>query len=300
MQVHLIGTGGIGGLYGGLLARSGSRITTQCRSDYEQVRTHGIRIESSVGLGNWTFRPDAVIRPGEPLREPPDIVLLAVKLTPQCDRLSLLRPVVGPKTAIVSISNGLEVDEELAHGFPHNEVLGGVAFVCTTRISPGHIHHQAYGHLVIGRCPAGPSSMGETLVKRWVSTGASAEYSTQLESVRWQKALWNASFSALCTISNTHTAAVLGTTEELVRQVMQEIHHTANQLGHCLPNGIIEKQINGTHRMPPYFPSMTCDKAAGAQTEVEVILGNAVRAAHRVGVKTPHLDTLYSLLKLQS
>ncbi len=299
MQVHLIGTGAVGSLYGGLLARSGAALTVQCRSDFVEVQRDGIRIESHVGLGNWVFRPDQVIRAGEPLVKPPDIVILAIKLTPRCDRVALLRPVIGPKTVIVSISNGLEVENELADSFPDNEILGGVAFVCATRINPGHVVHQAYGHLVLGRYPSGPSLAGEALVNRWLSTGASAEYSLQLETVRWQKALWNASFSALCTISHTHTASVLGSAEELVRQVMTEIHETATRLGHELPNGIIEKQINGTHRMPPYLPSMSLDQRAGDPTEKEVIVGNAVRAARRAGVKTPHLDTLYTLLKLQ-
>lgn len=300
MRVHLIGTGAIGGLYGGLLARSGAQVTTQCRNDYDHVKSHGIRIHSDAGLGDWVFIPEQVIRPGETLDSPPEIVLLSIKLNPQSDRRGLLAPVVGPKTVIVSISNGLEVENELALAFPHNEVLGGVAFVCATRVRPGHVHHLAYGHLVIGRYPEGPSAIGEALVSRWLSTGASAEYSERLESVRWQKALWNASFSALCTISDADTATVLGEAEELVRLVMEEIHQTATHLGHHLPNCIIEKQINGTHRMPPYFPSMALDKAAGELTEAEVIIGNAVRCAHRIGVKTPHLDTLYMLLKLQA
>lgn len=299
MRVHLIGTGAVGGLYGGLLARSGAYLSSQCRSDYHQVSKHGIRIQSDVGLGDWTFKPDRVIRPGEKLESLPEIVLLAVKVTPQCDRLSLLRPVVGPNTVIVSISNGLGVEEELALAFPHNEVLGGVAFVCATRISPGYIHHQAYGHLVLGRYPEGPSPIGAALISRWLATGASAEYSETLESVRWQKALWNASFSALCTLSGLPTATVLGHCEELVRKIMEEIHETATKLGHQLPNGIIEKQINGTHRMPPYLPSMTLDRVSGLTTEVEVIVGNAVRAARQVDVRTPHLDALYTLLKLQ-
>ncbi|MEY4684357.1 MAG: hypothetical protein RLZ25_816 [Pseudomonadota bacterium] len=300
MRIHLIGTGAVGSLYGGLLSRAGASVTAQCRSDFDQVSREGIRIESRVGLGEWIFKPSQVIQPGEPLRTQPEIVLLAVKLTPRCDRIALLKPVVGRGTVIVSISNGLEVENELAESFPQNEVIGGVAFVCATRTQPGHVIHQAYGHIVLGRYPKGHSVIGETLVSRWLSTGASAEYSTQLEAVRWQKTLWNASFSALCTISNAHTAAVLGGAEELVRKVMEEIHQTATQLGHVLPNGIIEKQINGTHRMPPYLPSMTLDRAAGEATEVEVILGNALRAARRIGFRTPYLDTLYTLMKLQS
>jgi 2-dehydropantoate 2-reductase len=81
---------------------------------------------------------------------------------------------------------------------------------------------------------------------------------------------------------------------------MGEIYETASQLGHTLPVGIIEKQINGTHRMPPYLPSMSLDRAAGNATESEVIVGNAVRAARRIGINTPHLDTLYTLLKLRN
>jgi len=187
MHVHLIGTGAVGGLYGGLLARSGATLSVQCRSDYDRVRSDGIRIESQAGLGHWIFRPAQVLRKDDPLASPPEIVILAVKVTPSCDRVALLRPVVGPKTVIVSISNGLEVEDEIAQAFPQNEVLGGVAFVCATRVQPGHIVHQAYGHLVLGRYPSGPSLVGEALIRLWLESGASAEYSPFLEAVRWQK-----------------------------------------------------------------------------------------------------------------
>ena len=299
MHVHLIGTGAVGGLYGGLLARAGAQVTVQCRSDYATVRTHGIRIESLVGLGDWIFTPDHVIREGETLSSLPDIVILAVKVNPSCDRIALIKPMLSSETVIVSISNGLGVDEDLMQAFPDHELVGGVAFVCATRIHPGHVLHQAYGHLVLGRYPAGKSRTGVELVNLWQQSGASAEYSPNLAAVRWQKSLWNASFSAICTISNTHTADVLGCAEALVRRVMEEIHVTATQLGHELPLGIIEKQINGTHRMPAYYPSMYLDRAMGNPTEVEAIIGNAVRISREIGVKTPHLDTLYSLLKLQ-
>lgn len=100
MRVHLIGTGAIGSLYGALLARSGFSVTAQCRSDFDIVKAGGIRIESLVGLGDWVFKPEQVIQEGHSLDIPPDIVILAVKLTAECDRIALLKPIIGPKTTV--------------------------------------------------------------------------------------------------------------------------------------------------------------------------------------------------------
>jgi 2-dehydropantoate 2-reductase len=86
--------------------------------------------------------------------------------------------------------------------------------------------------------------------------------------------------------------------QELARQVMEEVCEIAEAVGHPLPLGVVQENIEGTRRMSPYKSSMLVDFEAGRPMEVEAILGNAIRVARRLGVAVPHMESLYGLLKL--
>ncbi len=45
----ILGTGALGGLYGGLLARAGADVHFLLHSDYEHVREHGLRVDTPLG-----------------------------------------------------------------------------------------------------------------------------------------------------------------------------------------------------------------------------------------------------------
>ena len=301
-NVLVIGSGALGSLYGALLQRGGLSVSVQARSDYLAIRNTGIRIESHQSLGDWIFRPEQVIQEGDPLKVEPDLILMAVKVTPEVPRIRLLEKVLdGRKTPIMILSNGVGVEDDIALAFPENPLIGAVAFVCATRLAPGYVQHHAYGHLVMGRFPDGYSSIEETLASHFISGGGSAEITASIRGLRWQKNIWNASFNAITVLSGGHdTSVVLGSEEELIRTVMQEVQQVAASEGFQIPWTVIEKQIEGTHRMPAYSPSMLLDEQAHRPLETEAILGNVVRVAKRNGIPTPRLDTLYALLKFRS
>jgi 2-dehydropantoate 2-reductase len=92
---------------------------------------------------------------------------------------------------------------------------------------------------------------------------------------------------------------MLDTQEPFIRALMAEVHAIAAALGHTLPAGIIDQQIDGTRQMPAYKTSMLLDYEAGRPMETEAILGNAVRAGRRAGVSVPHLEAIYALMKLR-
>ncbi|HCE08988.1 MAG TPA: 2-dehydropantoate 2-reductase, partial [Oxalobacteraceae bacterium] len=59
-----------------------------------------------------------------------------------------------------------------------------------------------------------------------------------------------------------------------------------------------DQYIDGTRRAPPYKTSMALDYENGRAMEIEVILGNVVRAGRRENVAIPALEALYALLKM--
>ncbi|CAL1240017.1 ketopantoate reductase family protein [Candidatus Methylocalor cossyra] len=300
MKVLVIGTGAVGGFYGALLAKQGVEVSVLARSDYAHIQRHGIAVHSDTGLGDFHFRPAAVVRRGAELPDPPDYVLLCVKVVEGVDRIGLLRDAVGPATAIVLICNGVEVESGIAEGFPQHELISGLAFICVTRLAPGRIWHQAYGRLALGNYPSGVSAKTQALAAAFARSGIACVTSDTIVTARWQKCLWNAAFNPLSVLSGgLATGDILAHQETLVRALMAEVAQIAQAVGHPLPPDAIDRNIDSTRQMPPYKTSMLLDFEAGRPMETEAILGNAVRAGRRAGVALPQLETVYALMKLR-
>ncbi|HYE37453.1 2-dehydropantoate 2-reductase [Methylocaldum sp.] len=300
MKVLVIGTGAVGSFYGSLLAKQGAEVSVVARSDYEHVKVHGIEITSETKLGNYHFRPQAVVRNAAELTEKPDYVLLCIKVVEQADRVGLLKDAVGPDTSIVLISNGIDIEDEIARTFPNNELISGLAFICVTRTAPGKIWHQSYGRLALGNYPRGLSEKARALCSAFEQSGINCAASEDIVTARWQKCVWNAPFNPLSVLSaGLSTNDILSTQESFVRNIMEEICLIAKATGHTLPSDIVDKNIDSTYNMPPYKTSMLLDFEAGRPMETEVILGNAVRAGRKAGAPIPHLESVYALMKLR-
>lgn len=296
-RILVVGAGAIGGFYGGKLAQAGGRVSVVSRSDYEAVKAEGIRATSI--LGDFSFSPEKVLRHAGEYGETPDYILVGIKVVPEADTVELIRPVVGPETVIVLIQNGVEIEQPIAHAFPQNEIVSGLAFIGVSRIAPGRIHHQAYGRLTLGRYPAGRSDRAEKLAQLLESSGIPCELTLNVVAARWQKLVWNAPFNPISVLGGgLDTSTMLESPEvaRLIRRVMEEVCLIAKATGHELPSSVIDQNIEGTRAIDPYKTSMLLDFEAGRPVEVEAILGNAVRAARREGVAVPHMESLYALL----
>jgi 2-dehydropantoate 2-reductase len=131
--------------------------------------------------------------------------------------------------------------------------------------------------------------------------GIECEVTSDVVTARWRKLVWNAPFNPISVLGGgVDTQVILASTEaeQLIRKTMEEVRLMAKALGHELPEDIIQHNIDGTLAMKPYKTSMLLDFEAGRPMEVEAILGNAVRAARRISLPVPHLESLYAILQL--
>ncbi|MBF0426073.1 MAG: 2-dehydropantoate 2-reductase [Magnetococcales bacterium] len=296
-RVLVIGTGAIGGYYGGRLAQAGAEVAALCRSDFATVQAQGIRIESLQG--DFHFQPQPVLRHPADYAGCPDYILVSLKVLPEIVVADLIRPVVGPKTAIVLIQNGIEIESTVAAAFPENETLSALAFICVSRTAPGVLRHTCYGRLALGHYPRGESAAATRLATWFDRAGVSCLVSASIVTDRWRKLVWNAPFNPLSVLAGGLTTQQIMASPELARlaeAVMAEVVMLAAAAGHPLPPDVIEKNLRETRSMFPYKTSMLLDREAGRPLEVEAILGNAVRIAHALGVPVPRLETLCALL----
>jgi 2-dehydropantoate 2-reductase len=300
MNVLIVGAGAVGALFGSALARQNARVAVVCRSDYDVVSRDGYDIRSPV-FGDHRFRPDRVYREVAECREPPDYLLLTSKVLESVDRAALIRPAVGPRTAIVLIQNGVDIEAPIATAFPENELLSSLAFVAVGRSAPGRVDHLSLGSLILGRYPSGVTPAAQSLAAAFEAGKVPCKLTENVVGARWQKAVWNAVFNPISILGGVlDTDAMLRTDAEVAfaRSAMQEVCDVAQAAGYPQSPALIEQMLATTRAMPAYKTSMALDYENGRPMEIEAILGNTVRAGRKVGVKTPNLDAIYALAKM--
>jgi 2-dehydropantoate 2-reductase len=300
MNVLIVGAGAVGALFGSALARQGARVSVVCRSDYDAVSRDGYDIHSKV-FGDHRFRPANVYRNVADCREPPDYLLLTSKVLENVDRAALIRPAVGPRTVIVLIQNGVDIEPPIAEAFPDNELLSSLAFVAVGRGAPGQVNHLSLGSLIMGRYPAGVTPAAQALAAAFEAGKVPCKLTENVIGARWQKAVWNAVFNPISILGGVlDTNAMLRTDAEVAfcRNAMQEVCDVAQAAGHPQSPNLIEQMLATTRAMPAYKSSMALDYENKRPMEIEAILGNTVRAARKAGVATPNLDAIYALAKM--
>ena len=116
---------------------------------------------------------------------------------------------------------------------------------------------------------------------------------------RWEKVVWNVAWNSLTTLTMLDTHSWLNSSDNstpMTRKLMQEVIDVARKAGVPVKNGLIDELIDKILKMPPIGSSMQVDCKNGRPMEVEIILGTPVKKGKELGVPTPTLEVLYTLL----
>src|SRR3974390_933254 len=312
MKIAVVGCGALGSFYGARFCGNGQQVHFLLRSDYDVVRQRGVTICSVDG--DFHVQPACARTPDE--IGICDVVLIALKTTANDQFPKLLPPLVGPRTAVVTLQNGLGNEEQLARLFPPEQILGGLCFVCLNRVEPGVIQHTAHGKVVLGEFQRAPQARTHELAAVFREAGVACDITEDLARTHWQKLIWNIPFNGLGVAgtagydalvshpSTFKTQPVLTTDmllgdprwEKLVRDVMLEVIAAANALGFELPQSLAEDNINRTRIMGAYKASTLIDFERGQPLELENMFLEPLRQAQKAGVPVPRLVRLCEVL----
>lgn len=314
MKIAVVGCGAVGSYYGAKLGYSGQEVHFLLRSDYEAVRRRGVFIRS--GDGDFRFQPKCAKTP-ESIGAC-DLVLVALKTTANGPLEHLASPLVGEKTAILTLQNGLGNEELLAKLFGAEKILGGLCFVCLNRLESGVIHHIAHGAVMMGEHQRWPEPRTHDIAGMIRHSGVPCKVTDSLETAHWEKLVWNIPFNGLGVGGAAGYDAVLrgampegaaigpcletdtllseARWEKLVRELMLEIIAVANAKGLKLDESVAEKQISRTRSMGAYKASTLLDFEKGLPLELESLFLEPLRQAREAGVATPRLAGLCEVL----
>ena len=203
------------------------------------------------------------------------------------------------------LQNGLGVEDAAAGIVGPAGVFGGLCFVCSNKLGPGHICHLDYGQITLAQYTAEktPAGLTEPLCRLgadFEQAGVPVVLAEDLLTSRWKKLVWNVPFNGLSVLMATQTNEMIRNeyTRTLASNLMQEVRAAAEAVHQRhIPEGFVQEMLDATKRMKPYHPSMKLDYDAGRALEVEAIFGVPLTLAQQAGLEAPHLAMLYRQLK---
>jgi 2-dehydropantoate 2-reductase len=303
MKVAIVGSGGVGGYFGGRLAQAGEDVVFIARGEHlRAMQRKGLRVDSI----NGDFRIDPVRATDDPATVGEvDYILVAVKTWQLQDAIETMRPMVGKTTSIVPLLNGVEAPDQLANVFGAERVLGGTCSVISMIAGPGHVRHAgAHPTIRFGELDHRPGARGDRLRNAFSRTeGVQVEVPEDIHAAMWNKYIFIAPWSGVGAVTRAPAGVTrsLPETRALLEGAMEEISLLARARKVAMDREAIPRAMAFIDTLPyEGTASMQRDIMAGRPSELDAQNGTVVRLGKEAGVATPVNGMIYaSLLPLE-
>ncbi len=300
MRIAVIGAGGIGGLYGGLLARAGHDVAFLARGAHlAAIKAKGLEIRSPE-LGTFHIDPLASTDPTDLGQA--ELVLLTVKTYDLDAALPATAQVLAPNGSVLTFQNGLDAPDQVASRVGPDHVLIGTTVIETTIVEPGVIGQLSPMHVVtVSAYDAPPTPKTDHVVEVLQRAGINASAIEDGRRALWEKAMPLIPLATLTSLCQTAIGPIreLPETRVLTQTLLVEINDVARACGYDLPQ-VEERAMAQLDRIPPTMKaSMARDFDRGGRTELDALTGAIVRLADAHGVDIPATRTAYAALKLR-
>jgi len=297
----IVGTGALGGFYGARLQQAGLEVNFLLRSDYDRVKKHGLIVESPEG--DFTLPHVRAYHDAHKMPQC-DVVILALKTTQNHLLPKILPPLLKDNGAVLVLQNGLNTEPEVAKIVGAERVVGGLCFLCSYKVGPGHICHLDYGTITLGEYDQDYKAIGITdrlhkIAADFKRAHIPIKMSEDLLLSRWKKLIWNIPYNGLSVVLDARTDELMANPDTLilVKEIMGEVIAGAKSCDRIIPDDFIPQMLEYTQKMKPYRTSMKIDYDESRPLEVEAIFGNPIRVAQQAGIKLPQIEVLYRMLK---
>ena len=298
MKIAIMGSGGIGGYYGGLLARAGHAVTFIARAAHlASIQTNGLQVKSVHG--------DFLVKPAQATDNPIDIgsvdlVLFCVKTPSTEPAVQVIRPIIAPHTVVMSLQNGIDAAERVGAMIGMQHMLGAATWISSAIESPGVVRHfSQFRRIAFGELDGQTTQRAEIVLEALQSSGATVELSADIRKVLWTKFVFIAAVSAAGSLTRLEMGdyRAIPETRNLLTAIMREVEALARSQNIALEADVVEKSLAFIDASAPSIkPSMQRDIETGHVSELEAIIGIIGRKGRELNVPTPVADVAYAAL----
>ena len=298
MKILIMGTGGVGGYYGGLLAQQGNEVTFIARGAHLYALRHeGLKVRSVHG----DFGLSPVNATDDPANVGPvDLILFTVKTYNTDDAAQAIRPAVGEQTVVMSLQNGIDAAERIGRVVGMEHLVGGATWLSSAVEAPGVIKQiSQFRRIVFGELGGGTSERIQSIQKVLESTDITVETSENIQKVLWTKFVFISAVSSFGSLTRLPMGDYRSVpeTRALLSYIMQEVAAVAHAQGVLLDPDVVQKSLDFIDNSAPHIkPSMQLDVESGHRTELESMVGVIGRKGRELGIPTPVADFVYASL----
>jgi 2-dehydropantoate 2-reductase len=299
MKIACMGSGGVGGYFGGRLLQGGHDVTFIARGRHlAAMKANGLRIDSPHG--NAQLKVRAVEQPAE-IGAAVDIVMFGVKLWDTEGAAEQIKPIVGPDTQVIPFQNGVESIERLRKFFPERSVMGGSAYIASRISAPGVIEHIGqmarlqFGALVPSQRPA-----AEKFLAACKESKLNAEVTDDIVLANWEKFTFLVALSTATAASRAPLGVVRADPDLrwMMEQAMRETWTLGRARGVKLADDFVEKRMKFAETLPAEMKaSMAHDLEAGNRIEAPWLCGAVARMSAEAGLDAPVNHAAFAALK---
>jgi len=298
MRILIMGTGGVGAYYGGLLAKEGHDVTFVARGAHLQaIRQNGLQVNSIHG--DFTIFP-AQVTDSPATVGPVDFILFCVKTYHTEEAAQAIRPVVGPQTTVLSLQNGIDAAERIGAVIGMEHLIGGATWIASNIAAPGVIKQiSQFRRIVIGELNGQVTPRIQQIYTVLKNTGITVEISENILKVLWTKFVFIAAISSVGSLTRLPIGDFrsVAETRALLSGLMHEVEALARAQGIDLDKDVVQKSMEFIDQSAPHIkPSMQLDIEAGHRTELESMVGVIGRKGRQLGIPTPIADFVYAAL----
>jgi 2-dehydropantoate 2-reductase len=296
-RVAVVGAGAVGGYFGGMLARAGAPVVMIGRKPFvDAVTARGLLLDT------LSFKESVRVEASTELSAAngADIVLFCVKTTDTVDAARALAPILGSRTLVLCLQNGVDNVERI-RATTGIAALSAVVYVAASVPEPGCLKHVGRGDLVIGP----ETAQARMLAAMFARAGVPCRITQNIDGELWIKLMTNCSLNSLSALGHAKYGRIAENAD--ARRVMQatieEVLAVARAARVALP-GIgdaaqaMAVAMNIANQMPQAMSSTAQDLNRGKHTEIDALNGFIARRGHELGVPTPVNDTLSTLVRL--
>ncbi len=298
MKILIMGTGGTGGYYGGLLSQRGHDVTFVARGGHlAAIRKNGLHVKSIFG--------DFTVYPAQATDNPstagtPDLVLFCTKTYHTDEAVQQIKPIVGKETTVLSVQNGIDAPERIGKVIGMEHMIAGATWISSAVEAPGAIKQVSdFRRVVIGELSGQKTPRVQAIYNAFRETGVTTELSENIQKVLWTKFVFISAASSFGSLTRLPMAEYrhVQETRALIIQLMRETEALARSQGVFLDSDAVEQALAFMDGAGPKIKaSMQLDVETGHRTEIESMIGVIGRKGRESGVPTPVADTLYALL----
>jgi 2-dehydropantoate 2-reductase len=297
MKIVMMGSGAMGGLFGGLLTRSGEEVwlVGNRKEQIDRVRSAGLTFEekgkSQIIPMNATFGATSVGKA--------DVVIFFVKTYDTEVAVSDALALEKEDTIFLTLQNGLGNEEVICQKIDRRKVMLGVTGHGATLLGPGHVRHAGWGKTFIGELDHRITDRASRIAQTFSEAGIETEVSSNIHDDVWEKLLVNVGINALTALTGFKNGQLLDypETSRLMKNLVAEAAEVAREKGIHLEEDPIEKVRKVAEATKENRSSMGQDFDRRQKTEIDAINGAVVREAHLLGIPVPFNQAVTDLVK---